>query len=66
MNGPFQTERAMTNNAPYGLRRRTIRRSVFLLERVRLPLVGLPQGVTGDGHLMCDLPLHHAGDQSGS
>src|SRR3954454_6676906 len=48
-NGPFQTERTMSG-VPYFFRLwRLMRmnRLVDLFERVFLPLVGLPQGVTG-------------------
>src|SRR6202050_3827366 len=50
-NGPFQTERTMSG-VPYFFRLwRLMRmnRLVDLLERVFLPLVGLPHGVTGWG-----------------
>src|SRR3954454_22681234 len=48
-NGPFQTERTMSG-VPYFFRLWRLRRMnllVDLLERVFLPLVGLPHGVTG-------------------
>src|ERR1043165_9953612 len=46
-NGPFQTERAMDYLFFFAWRDRMIILSVALLLRVRAPLVGLPQGVTG-------------------
>src|SRR5258707_13444086 len=48
-NGPFQTERTMSG-VPYFFRLWRLRRMnllVDLLERVFLPLVGLPHGGTG-------------------
>jgi len=48
-NGPFQTERTMSG-VPYFFRLWRLMRMnllVDLLERVFLPLVGLPHGVTG-------------------
>src|SRR2546429_864608 len=48
-NGPFQTERTMSG-VPYFFRLWRLRRmnlSVDLLDRVFLPLVGLPHGATG-------------------
>src|ERR1700755_370372 len=48
-NGPFQTERTMSG-VPYFFRLRRLMRMnllVDLFERVFLPLVGLPHGVTG-------------------
>src|SRR6195952_743139 len=48
-NGPFQTERTMSG-VPYFFRLWRLRRMnllVDLFERVFLPLVGLPHGVTG-------------------
>src|ERR1700709_584582 len=48
-NGPFQTERTMSG-VPYFFRLwrlRRMNRLVDLFERVFLPLVGLPHGVTG-------------------
>src|SRR3954468_4575759 len=48
-NGPFQTERTMSG-VPYFFRLwrlRRMNRLVNLFERVFLPLVGLPHGVTG-------------------
>src|SRR6202048_3005546 len=48
-NGPFQTERTMSG-VPYFFRLWRLKRMnllVDLVERVFLPLVGLPHGVTG-------------------
>ena len=44
--GPFHIDRA-TLNLLYLVRRRRIKDCVRLLDRVLLPFVGLPHGVTG-------------------